>query len=155
MTKTNLLYTERLEWGPVQWIEDTVCNSGALLMCPGEEAFQVPAGRNSHVWRGQLHLPVGSHVVAGYWGRQINWQFLHIEHFGHFGQLVIYGNELLQPDDCEWVACIDPPLPLGHNLKNDFDGITPYDFYTNATYECKDGFFFEQASAVLHVKNVP
>ena len=58
----------------------------------------------------------------------------------------------LQPDDCEWVACIDPPLPHGHNLKNDFDGITPYDFYTNATYECEDGFFFEQASAVLQVK---
>ena len=49
------------------------------------------------------------------------------------------------PDDCEWVACIDPPLPEGHNLKNDFDGVHPYEFYTNATYTCeKEGYFFEQ-----------
>ena len=72
MTKSNFICTERLEWGALQWIEDTVCNSGALLLCPREEAVQVPAGRNNHVWRGQLHLPVGSHVVARYWGRQIN-----------------------------------------------------------------------------------
>ena len=48
------------------------------------------------------------------------------------------------PYDCEWVACIDPPLPEGHNLKSDFDGVNPYEFYSYATYTCESGFFFEQ-----------
>ena len=42
-------------------------------------------------------------------------------------------------DACEWIACIDPPLPYGHNLESDFDGINPYEFYSYATYTCKPG----------------
>ena len=59
-----------------------------------------------------------------------------------------------QPDDCEWVACIDPPLPQGHNLRNDFDGVNPYEFYTNATYECEQGLYFEQGSILYLVLKV-
>ena len=48
------------------------------------------------------------------------------------------------PNDCEFVACIDPPTPIGHNLETDFDGVTPYEFYSYAKYTCKEGLFFEQ-----------
>ena len=51
----------------------------------------------------------------------------------------------LQIDECEWIQCVDPPLPAGMNLKNDFDGITPYEFGQNATYTCaSQDMYFEE-----------
>ena len=51
----------------------------------------------------------------------------------------------LQLDDCEWIQCIDPPLPEGMNLKSDFDGSSPYEFGDNATYTCaSQGLYFEE-----------
>ena len=50
----------------------------------------------------------------------------------------------MQLDDCEWIQCIDPPLPEGMNLKSDFDGITSYEFGSNATYTCaSQDLYFE------------
>ena len=76
-----------------------------------------------------------------------------IEH-GHQQDLYVNGKQrhncwlnsqlLLQIDDCEWIQCVDPPLPEGMNLKNDFDG-TPYEFGENATYTCASpNFYFEE-----------
>ena len=50
---------------------------------------------------------------------------------------------ILQIDDCEWIQCIDPPLPEGMNLKSDYDGTT-YEFGSNATYSCaSERMYFE------------
>ena len=37
-------------------------------------------------------------------------------------------------DTCEWVQCIEPPVPEGSNLKTDYNGSNPYEFGDNATY---------------------
>ncbi len=48
-------------------------------------------------------------------------------------------------DECEWVQCIDPPIPAGANIKHTWDGVTPYEFGANATYECAStSLWFEQ-----------
>jgi hypothetical protein len=48
-------------------------------------------------------------------------------------------------DECEWIQCIDPPVPNGHGVKLLWDGVTPYEFYSNATYTCeKYGLWFEE-----------
>ena len=44
----------------------------------------------------------------------------------------------------QWTQCIDPPIPSDRRVKPTWDGVTPYDFYTNATYVCdSDDVFFE------------
>ena len=44
----------------------------------------------------------------------------------------------------QWTQCIDPPIPSDRRVKPTWDGGTPYDFYTNATYVCdSDDVFFE------------
>ena len=48
-------------------------------------------------------------------------------------------------DECDWVQCIDPPSPPGLNLDPNWDGITPYEFGSNATYTCKgSGYYFDE-----------
>jgi hypothetical protein len=50
-----------------------------------------------------------------------------------------------QLDDCEWESCVDPPTPQGYQIKHDFDGVTPYELFSNATYTCeRDGLYFEE-----------
>ena len=49
-----------------------------------------------------------------------------------------------QLDECQWTQCIDPPIPEGRRVKPTWDGVTPYEFYSNATYVCdSDEVFFE------------
>ena len=49
-----------------------------------------------------------------------------------------------QLDACEWVQCIEPPVPEGSNLKTDYNGSNPYAFGDNATYmPSEPGLYFE------------
>jgi hypothetical protein len=54
---------------------------------------------------------------------------------------------LLQLDECDWVSCIDPPVPAGLKIKSDWDGFALYKFHSSAVYTCEkeEGLFFEDS----------
>ncbi len=48
----------------------------------------------------------------------------------------------LQVHECDWVQCVDPPVPAGLNLKTSWDGMAGVEFGGNVTYSCNGSDYF-------------